>query len=564
MVTNVSEEKKVDRRRFLKYAGAGVVVVAAAAGAGYYYTTQPAGPTATTTAASATTTTTSPTTTAIPTTPGRPIILAMSTEPMTLDPAVSYDPWSMSYAFQSYEGLVGYQGESIEIRPRLAASWTRNENATVWTLNLRKDVKFHDGTSFNSEAVKRTFERLLGVNKGPVWMFTGIDHIETPDDFTASFVLTAPDPMFLDKLASPYGPVIISPAAIDQAVKEDDPYGEKWFQEHMVGTGPYKFVEWVHGQQITVEKFDEYWRGWDGKHAEKGIIKFVQEPSTQRILLEKADVDIATNLLDETLETIGGQPGIVVFEKKETLNIAYIILNCQKGPTSNVKVRKAISYAFDYDGILRTAFLGHATRQQGPLPTLQWGHDNTLALYDRDLEKARQLLKQAGYGGGFKMTYAYWTQGGEWLRKIAETFQSNMKEIDIDVTLERMVLDPFLAMVSDPDPQKKSDAFSTDWFPDYAEPSNWLGSFFMCGSVFLSPAYCNKEVDDAITKGMSSLAREEAIEYYKTAQRIIVEEAPALFLGNRNFRVALRDNLKGFVWNPVLSNLYYLYDMYKE
>lgn len=491
------------------------------------------------------------------------LMVANSALPQSLDPAVAYDPWSTIYNSGTYETLVRAERVGGGFEPVLATNWESNEDGTIWTFRVRKGVKFHDGTPFNAEAVKFSIDRVMAVNKGPAWFYGPVKKIEVVDEYTVRFILSEPYAPFLGVMGAAYGSLIVSPTAVKKHATDDDPHAERWMHDHMVGTGPYALRDWVKGQMVHLEKFDGYWGGWAGNHVDRVIVRFVQEPATQRLMLEKGEVDIANNLTLEMLDKLTDSPFVNVVESPEALNIMYVILNCQKEPTSNKLVRKAISCALDYDSVVKVIYGGHARRQQGPLPRVQWAFDESLPMYERDLELARELLRKAGYPEGFSMTYAYFSEGGEHLRKQAELFQSNMADIGIRVDLQPMVLDPFITMGVGT-AEERTEAFSTDWYPDFDHPSTWLDNFFLSSGVFLSTLLSNAELDKVLDEARQTHDRDRQIELYKKAQQIIVEEAPALFLADINYRVAMRKEVKGFEFHPLYSNMFNFYDMSLE
>ncbi|NIO05027.1 MAG: hypothetical protein GTN74_10545 [Proteobacteria bacterium] len=491
------------------------------------------------------------------------LIVANSALPQSLDPAVAYDPWSTIYNSGSYETLVRAKRVGGGFEPVLATKWESNEDGTIWTFHLRKGVKFHDGTPFNAEAVKFSIDRVMAVNKGPAWFYGPVKEIEVVDEHTVRFMLSEPYAPFLGVMGAAYGSLIVSPTAVKEHVKEDDPHAERWMQDHMVGTGPYVLQDWVKGQMVRLERFDGYWGGWTGNHLDRVIIRFVTEPATQKLMLEKGEVDIANNLTLEMLEKLTDSPAVNVVESPEALNIMYVILNCQKEPTSNKLVRKAISCALDYDSVVKVIYGGHARRQRGPLPRIQWAFDESVPMYKRDLKLAREYLQKAGYPEGFSMTYAYFSEGGEHLRKQAELFQSNMADIDIRVELQPMVLDPFITMGTGT-AEERTEAFSTDWYPDFDHPSTWLDNFFHSSGVFLSTLLSNAELDKVLDEARQTHDPDKQIALYKKAQEIIIEEAPALFLADISYRVAMRKEVKGFQFHPLYSNIFNFYNMYLE
>lgn len=366
------------------------------------------------------------------------LTIADALQPSSLDIATEYEAAAMAVNRVVYERLVKYSANGTDIEPELATSWTVSTDGLQYTFKLREGVKFHDGTPFNSAAVKASFERVLAINQGPAWMFSMIDSINCPDDNTVTFVLKQPFSAFLAVLANIWGTGIVSPDAVTKNTVDND-NATAYMQDHMVGTGPYKLVEWVHGDHITLERNTDYWGGWpekDGKIIDRVVIKFITEPATQRLQLEKGDIDVAMNISVDDLAAVSKEEGISLVEQPSMMG-TYIRFNTAKAPCDNVKFREAIRYAIDYDGIINNILKGHAVEMQGPAAIGLPGHDDSLPVFKQDMEKAKQLLAESGVATPVTLQYVYET-GQEDRRMVGELIQSNLAELGITVNIQTM------------------------------------------------------------------------------------------------------------------------------
>ncbi|MGD9676382.1 MAG: ABC transporter substrate-binding protein, partial [Candidatus Bipolaricaulia bacterium] len=196
---------------------------------------------------------------AIASTPADTLVVGVVEEVTTLDPAIDYTFGSGPLFRAAYERLVTFSTASGQIEPQLALSWEVSEDGKFYTFHLRQGVTFHDGAAFNAAAVKTAYDRVMAINEGPAWMLTSyVDTIDVLDDTTIRFTMkTYPFVPFLRVLSSYWGMCIASPMAITQNAGDD--MGKTFFRNHIVGTGPYKLVEWVEGQQMVFERFDGYW-----------------------------------------------------------------------------------------------------------------------------------------------------------------------------------------------------------------------------------------------------------------------------------------------------------------
>ncbi|MCR4430031.1 MAG: ABC transporter substrate-binding protein [Tepidanaerobacteraceae bacterium] len=489
------------------------------------------------------------------------MVIAYDDQPTTLDPHIAYDPESLTAISQVYEGLVTYKGSSSEVIPQLAERWEVTDNGKVWTFYLRKGVKFTDGTPFNAEAVKISFERLLKINQGPAWMFDMIKNIDAVDENTVKFTLSYAFVPFLHALANPSGPLIISPKAIKDHEKNGD-LAQDWLRQNMVGTGPYKLESWNMGQDFTLVKNPDYWGGWEGKHVSKIIQKVVQESSSQRLMLESGDVDFANAIPRDVIDQLSKNPDITV-QKNKTVNLLNIFFNNQRGALKDKRVRQAMAYGFSYDDCINGVFNGMGTKMQGPLPVGMWSHDDSIKPYEKDVEKAKKLLEEAGYpgGGGLKFTMMVET-GAEDYKKVAELFQSDMKNLGIDIDIQVLAWATMKDLLSSP--KTAPDMFISGFYPDYMDPDDVLYAMYnskTIGSINQS-FYINKEVDKLLDEARQSTDSSHREELYKKAQQIINEDCPDIFILTRDNITTMRSWVKGFEYHPLLVNRYYF--MYKE
>lgn len=493
------------------------------------------------------------------------LVVLIGDDPGSLDPAESMDPFTTAVYSASYETLVRYDAEKGEVKPLLADSWSVSPDATEYVFKLHPGIKFTDGTELTAEAVKTSFDRLIQMNKGPAYMYASVKKIEVVDPLTVKFVLKSPFAPFLYVLAQPAGGVAISPKAIAEHDQGDRASG--WLRDHMVGTGPYVLDNWVRGQQIILKQNPNYWRGWEGKHVKEIAIQVVKEQSSQRLLLEQGDADILGDMAAPRIplsefDKVSQLPGVKVTEYSGSSELI-IGINCLRGPTKDVRVRKALTYALDYDGIIKSIYFGHARPAQGPIPYGLWSHDASLPVFKQDLEKAKQLLAEAGYPkGGFTLKFT--VEPNENYLKIAQAFATTLAGLGIKVDIQQLPWATELALLQDKD--RAPELYITGWYGDYPDPDSYMYPLYHSASWgangFNLGYYKNAEVDRYIgeAQGISDQARRT--ELYQKAQKILVEEVPVLWVLNQTAIVAMRDWVKGFHYNPFGSIPYY--DIYKE
>jgi peptide/nickel transport system substrate-binding protein len=492
-------------------------------------------------------------------------IMAISNEPDTLDPAVAYAVGDVKFIRSVYEKLVSYKGGTTELEPQLATSWTVSSDAKTYTFKLRQGVKFHDGAPFNAEAVKFSYERLLKVNKGPAWMFTNIDSIDVVDTHTVKFNLKKGDTSFLYVLANLSGSGIVSPKAVKEHEVKGD-LAQAWLTDHMAGTGPYKFDGWVRGQKLEMSRNTGWWAGWkkQGTKVHDAIqVRVVMEPSTQRMLLESGEIDEAEQISMDDMPVVAKQPG-VKWVVNESFGITMLFLNVQHKGLDNKKVRQAIAAAIDYDQIIKYIYNGRAAQAQGPLPRGLWGHDDKLPMYKRDLAKAKKLMAESGVKN-LTLDFNYGSGSAE-RRKVAELLQANLKDIGINLKLTELTGNTII------DKEKKigtaPDVSMWSWWPDYADPANYLLPQFRSDQTpdtgnYNHGWYNNPQVDKEIDQAMATLNHKTKVDLYKKIQRTINDETPVIPLLQMRNQIMMRDHVKGFVWNAMYEGSFNFHQMYK-
>ncbi|MGB9813610.1 MAG: ABC transporter substrate-binding protein [Thermovenabulum sp.] len=492
--------------------------------------------------------------------PKQIVFFAWTSTPFTdLDPSVEFSNGIVPLN-NIYETLLRYDPFERKFIPVLATDYTKSEDGLTWVFHIRKGVKFHDGTDLNAEAVKFSIERTIKMGKGASYIWEPVKEINVKDDYTVEFKLKYPAPLDLI-VASPYAAFIMSPTAVKS-------HPEGWFtQGNEAGTGPYKLESFILGQEIVLTKFDDYWGGWNGKHFDKVVIKKIPETATRRQMLEKGELDITKDLPYEDLEALKNNPNIVI-ETGPSFENLLMLFNTDKKPLDNKLVRQALSYAFPYEDVVKYAAGGYARQAKGAVPYGLWGHGENLFQYKYDIEKAKELLKQAGYpNGGFKLLLTY-TAGDEAEKKTAELYKAELSKLNIDLEIRGMPWESQWEMARDKDPNKRQDIFMFYWWPDIASPYSFLYNMFhKQDEILFNLAYWeNEEFDRLIDEGarQSGIDIKKAEETFIKAQEILIEEAPAVFIYDKQYVRIYNKSIKGYKDNPAYPNVIFFYEIYRE
>jgi peptide/nickel transport system substrate-binding protein len=467
---------------------------------------------------------------------GGELIIAVLSDATQLDPHKGTDiPSANVYHGKIFEGLVK-QDENMEIQPGLATEWTKIDDLT-WEFKLREGVKFHDGTDFNADAVKATIDRVLSdeVASPRKKLYEMVTEVKVVDDFTVQLVTEYPFAPLLANLAH-YAGGIISPTAIQE---QGDQLGQ-----NPSGTGPFKLDSWTPGAELRLVTNEDYWG--DKPKIDSVLFKVVPEDATRIAMVETGEAHIAEAVPVTEVERIEGSSAMELY-RRDGLGIDYIGFNMNKEPFTDVRVRQAINYAVDTDMILQGVYNNVGTKATAPMGPAVWGHNPDLEGYGYDVEKAKELLKEAGYADGFKTTI--WTNDNKARMDAAEVVQSQLKGIGIEVEIKVVEWGAYLEATQN----GEHDMFVLGW-------SNMTGDadynqYFLFHSEAHGAAgnrsfYSNPKVDELIDAGRQETDPAKRLEIYKEAQAIEMEEAPMIFLRNSEYLIALGKSVKGFWLHP--------------
>lgn len=291
------------------------------------------------------------------------------------------------------------------------------------------------------------------------------------------------------------------------------------------------------------------------------LFQVIEDPSARRLQLERGDLDIAEALPLDQLARLREVPGIRV-EEHPSFRVTYLYLNNRHPLLGDVRVRQALSYAVDYQGLIDGVMLRQAVQMRGPVPQGMWSHDPNLFQYQRDLELARELLRAAGQEGGFTLRYLYGPVYPEW-EQVGLVLQAQLAELGIRLELEPLAYATMRARLDEGD----FDIAIGNWTPDFADPYMFMNYWF--GSAFGGLAgnrsfYANERVDRLIRQAAVTTDVAERTRLYQEAQRIVVEEAAYVYLYQQQYQVAMRDVVEGYVFNPMLVDIYNLGSMRKR
>ncbi len=454
----------------------------------------------------------------------RDVVMAIDSTLTTTDPYDANDTLSQTVAKSFYQGLYGCD-KDMKIRPVLALSHTVSADGLAYTLKLRPGVKFHDGTEFNGDAVKASFDRATNPDNRlrRYALFSNIDRTDVLDPLTVRIKLKKPFSAFLNQLAHPSA-VMISPAAMAK-------YG-KDLKDHPVGTGPFKFVEWRQTDYLRVEKFDGYWK--PGLPKVDGITwRPVVDNQTRAAIMQTGEAQFAFRMPPEQIALLKTKPELEVLTGA-SLFVRYMSFNTRQKPFDNPKVREAINYAINKEALAKVAFAGYAKPMEGVIPpTME--HFVKLGPWPYDLAKAKALLAEAGYPNGFE-TELWSAYNHSTAQKVIQFLQQQLGQVGIKAKLTALEAGQRVEKVEsaqNPDTAPVR-LYYSGWSSSTGE-ADWalrplLASESAPPKLFNTAYYRNERVDNAIAQALSTTDLAEIGKHYRDAQEQIWKDAPWAFL----------------------------------
>ncbi|MFC7443177.1 ABC transporter substrate-binding protein [Laceyella putida] len=477
-----------------------------------------------------------------------------------LDPIQVTDGESTKVTDQIFDNLVEYADGNTDVVPSLAESWEVSADAKVWTFKLRKDVKFHDGTPFNADAVVYNFERWADKShpehKGGDFSYYGymfggykgdaghkIKSVTAVDEYTVKFELTSPQAPFLQNLAmSAFG--IASPTAVKK-----DPAA---FAQHPIGTGPFKFKEWKKNDTITLEKNPDFWRKGEPK-LDKVIFKVIPDNAARFTALKSGDVDIIDGLNPSDVGPAEKDSKLQVF-KQVGMNVGYLAFNTEKKPFDNPKVRQAINHAVNKEALIKNFYSGLAKPAVNPMPDFMLGYNKNVKDYEFNLDKAKQLLAEAGYPDGFEVEFYAMTAPRPYMpdgKKVAEYIQADLAKIGVKVKIVTYDWQIYLDKTGKGEHQMAL----FGWNGDNGDPDNFLYVLLDKDNTRTPDAgniafYKNDELHDLLIKAQESSDEKERADLYAKAQEIIKQDAPWVPIAHATVPYAAKKEVTGFKTHP--------------
>lgn len=421
--------------------------------------------------------------------------------------------------------------KNLQLEPRLATSY-KAVGDKVWEVKLRQAVKFHNGEPFDASAVKFSVERINRADfKSPQkgW-FSTIDRVEIVDPHTVRFHTKTPDPVMPARMTLMYQ---LPPKYAAQV-------GDAQVNLKPVGTGPFKFVEWVKNDRIVVEANDEHWTGKPA--VRRATWKPIPETQARIAALQTGQADIIVNIPPDQIQSLSGAKNFRV-EKTPSCRVIYIgVAQIKGGPLADRRVRQAINHAVDVQGIIDAVLLKNGNRINSSMSPAVWGYDPTIPLYEYNPKKAKELLAAAGFPQGLTLTLQ--SPNGRYLmdKDVAQAVAGQLTEAGIKTTVKLMEWGSYVKSVFD---HKTEDLFLIGWCLPSLDPDHWVWPNLHTGEQVSQ--YSNPDVDRMMEQARSEMNADKRKQLYSQLLRLIRDDAPWLFLYQQTDIYGVSSRIK---WTP--------------
>ncbi len=478
---------------------------------------------------------------------GGVVSIALSSSPKNLDPIYYTGTYEGNVIRNVADTLVRYKHDLSAIEPNIATEWSVNDAGDAYTFKLREDIFFQkgayqDGRQLVASDVKFALER--SAEHSAMNRLGMLQSVEVVGDLELNCHLKQPDAAFLT--------VLTDACTVIVPKEEVEGWGDD-FGAHLVGSGPFTLVDFKKDQEIILERNDLYWA--QKPYLDGVVFKIITDANQMTNALRSGDIDIATDLRGESIPLVEGDKNLVM-QEVPGLHVAYMYMNMMEGPTKDKRVREAIIRAVDIDEMVKGIYqYGEADRAYLPLPPNSWGYDASLEAIvpTYDPERAKELLKEAGYEDGFSLEIYVSNKPAR--VKMSTILQAYLKQnLNVDVSIKTVEWGTFSDIASSG--QADLYGMSWTWYPD---PYFFLNKMFHSseiGALGNGQGFDDPEVDRLLDEALAVSDTESRAALYKEALKIIAESYARIDYGNEKQIYGLNQSVGGYVIRPD-GNIYF-------
>ncbi len=465
---------------------------------------------------------------------GDRLIIADQYDVTTMDPIAHNDVPSSRVCLELYDKLI-FRTPTGDIVPELAESW-EFLSPTEYKFVIRKGVKFHNGEELKASDVAFSIMRATTDKGAKILSYSeGVKDVKVLDDYTCVVELKSPNFGFFNSLTHSWAS-IVNKKAVEEA---GDDYGT--LAKPPVGTGPYKFLSWNKNDKYVLERFDDY---WGKKPAIKYLeVRSIPEASNRTIELETKGVDIAYPIVVNDLNRVKDNPELELLQTAGT-NVCYLGFNYGKAPFSDIKVRQAVSAALDTVGMHKAVFerLGkNGTVPKSIVPGgIRYSIEKDCPDHVQDVELAKKLLKEAGIAPGTKVQL--WTNERKERQDMAQIMMAMLEEVGLSAEIKVLEWGAYLNGLQ----EQTHDMFILGWSTSVPDANFAMSGLLETNAGSNYTFFSEADFDAAMQKGRETPDGPERAAVYKTAQEIINDLVPMVFLHSDDNCVGIQKYVKGF------------------
>ncbi|OBB57703.1 ABC transporter substrate-binding protein [Mycobacterium sp. 852013-51886_SCH5428379] len=463
----------------------------------------------------------------------------LMSDPPPFDPDTFYQPEGLLVMTSAYQGLLRYAPESTEIEGLLAERWTVSDDGLRYTFTLRDGVKFSDGTPFDAEAARAGFQRRIDVAAGPSYMLADVTGMATPYPRTFEVTLSRPVAPFLDYLASPYGPLMISPTALAQNTSGDD-RGAGWLAGHTAGTGPYQLTEAVPADHYTLTANPHYWG--EAPQITTITLPVIASTAVQRLQLESGQLDMVLHGSSKgDYQAVAAGPNTEVLQE-DALVKAMVMVNPSSPVFGPRPAREALAAGLDQTTLTTTVFgdQGSPSTQFYPTGMLPDG-----AVPDVHTHDPAKLAALGSSGGAVQIGYP---SGDSSLQDLANQVQVILQQAGLTSTVRDFPLAQFFALGENPD--QRPDLMLASFNPDAAHPDTWSRIYNYTDAPVNLLGCSVPEADKLLDDGSAEPDPARSRELYVEAAKAYRDSLCWVNLADLHNTIAARKGYSGWASQP--------------
>lgn len=505
-------------------------------------------------------------------------VYCLEASPSYFSPALGTDGATLDASGRTiFNKLTDFKEGETTVVPSLAEKWDVSADGKTYTFHLRKGVKFHTtkdfkpSRDFNADDVLFSFHRQLDANHpyhkvsgGNYEYFVGmdmqniIDKVEKVDDYTVKISLKVPNSPFLANLAMDFASIYSAEYA-DKMLAAKTP--EK-LDSNPVGTGPFQFVDYQKDSTVRYKAFDDYWAG--KAKIDRLVFSITPDASVRLAKLQKGECHAMPYPNPADIAKLKADPNIEVLEKPG-LNVGYLALNMTKAPLDNQKVRQALNHAINKQAIIESVYQGFGQVAKNPLPPTMWSYNDDVKDYDYNPEKAKALLKEAGFENGFETELWAMPVSRPYnpnARRMAEIIQDDWKKVGVNAKIVSYEWGEYLKRLRN----GEASTSMIGWTGDNGDPDNFLNTLLSCSALEAGSNYtkfCYKPFNDLVVQAAQETDQAKRTELYKQAQVIFKEQAPWVTIAHSTTYFPVRKEVKGYVVSPFGLHNFYQVDLAK-